>query len=39
MPVTIVEIVSRALVSIQTLASSIASIKAILAGAEIIDTH
>jgi hypothetical protein len=38
-PVTIVEIVSRALVGIQTLASSTASIKASLAGADIVDTH
>jgi hypothetical protein len=38
-PVTIVEIVGRALVGIQTLASSTASIKASLAGADIVDTH
>jgi hypothetical protein len=37
--VTIVQIIRRALDSIQTLTSSIASIKAIFAGAEILDTH
>jgi hypothetical protein len=38
-PVTIVEIVCRALVGIQTLASSTGSIKANLARADIVDTH
>jgi hypothetical protein len=37
--VTIIEIVCRALVGIQTLASSIASIKTSFAGAKLLDTH
>ena len=38
-PVTIVQIISRALICIHTLAFSIASIKAILAGAQTLDTN